>query len=272
VSWRTIAVEDARRAARSTATWLLAALSLVLFGGYVVAHGYVGDANFTAFVAGLADLVGLVVPALGIVLAYKSVVDERTSGSLSLTLSLPHSRLDLALGKFVGRSVVLLVPTLAALAVAGVGGAVRFGTEGALLYPWFLLVTALYGVAFVGIGVGLSLSTTVDRWITLGGFGGYLLLVLFYDNFHSLVLFVLHRFDPTVLRDMPDWALLFRLGKPTESYLRLVRAGFDVDLAGLYVADGAPVYVGWWMALLLLAAWCVVPLVVGYRRFRAADL
>jgi hypothetical protein len=272
MSWRVIAREDVRGTMLSKTTWLAVGLFPVAFLGYVVAHDYIGEPNFPAFVAGLAGVVGVLLPAVAILLGYKSIADDRTSGRLTLTLSLPHSRRDLAVGTFVSRAAVVLVPALLALAVAGVVGAVRFGTEGVVWYPWFLVATALFGTAFVGFAVGLSMSTTADRWITLGGLGGYLLLVTFWGGLQSTVLVVLHRFDFEVLQDMPDWALLFRLLEPGEAYARLVRAGFDVDLAGLYVAEGAPVYVSAPAALVLLGAWAVLPLVVGYWRFRADDL
>ncbi len=272
MSWRVIAREDVRDAARSKTTWLTAGLTVVAFLGYVVAHDYIGEPTFPAFVAGLTSVVGVLLPAVAILAGYKAIVGDRTSGRLALTLSLPHSRRDLAVGTFLGRAVVVLVPALLALVVAGAVGAVRFGTEGVLLYPWFLVATALFGAAFVGIAVGLSMSTTVDRWITLGGLGGYLLLVTFWGGLQSAVLVVLHRFDLGVLRDQPDWALLFRMLEPGEAYARLVRTGFDIDLAGQYVAEGAPLYVSAPAALALLVAWSVVPLAVGYRRFRASDL
>jgi ABC-2 type transport system permease protein len=272
VSWRVIARAAVRDAARAKTTWLTAGLSVVAFLGYVVAHDYIGEPTFPAFVTGLTGVVGVFLPAVAILLGYKSVADDRTSGRLALTLSLPHSRRDLALGTFLGRAAAVLVPALLALVVAGVVGAVRFGTEGVVSYPWFLVATTLFGAAFVGVAVGLSMSTTADRWITLGGLGGYLLLVTFWGGLQSAVLVVLHRFDFQVLQDQPDWALLFRLLEPGEAYARLVRAGFDVDLAGLYVTEGAPVYVSAPAALVLLVAWAVVPLAVGYRRFRASDL
>ncbi|MFC4989810.1 ABC transporter permease subunit [Saliphagus infecundisoli] len=271
MSWRALAYKDLHDASRSRTLWLLVALLIVVFGGYTVGHGYLGEETFPAFVAGLAGVVGVFLPVLSLLIGYKSVVHERTSGSLHLTLSFPHSRSDLVVGTLVGRSLVLLAPTLLALALAGVGGVVLYGTEGTVAYPLFLAASALYGLAFVGVAVGLSLSTTADRWITFGALGGYLLLVQLWDNLHSLTLLVLHRFEFAVLTDIPDWALLFRLIKPSESYYRLLRAGFDVSLAGRYVGD-VPVYVGWWMALVILVGWIAVPLAVGYRRFRAADL
>ncbi len=272
MTWQDIARKDVSDAGRSRTLWALAGLLLVGFVGYSYGHTYLGEDSFPAFLEGLAQVIGSGLPLLGILLGYKSIVHERKSGSLFLTLSFPHSRRDVIVGKFVGRAIVLLAPTLVALIVAGVVGAVRYGTDGLALFPWFLLATALYGVVFVAISMALSMWTTVDRWITFGALGSYLLLVQLWDNFHSLTILLLHRFDFSVFADMPDWALLFRLLKPSEAYYRLLRAGFDVSLAGRYVGDGTPLYVEWWMALVLLALWCAVPLAVGFRRFGTTDL
>jgi len=272
MTWQDVARKDVGDAGRSRALWVMVALLVVGFAGYAYGHTYLGEDTFPAFLEGLAQVIGVALPVLGILLGYKSIVHERTSGSLFLTLSFPHSRQDVVVGTFVGRAVVLLAPTLLALLVAAGVGAARYGTDGLAMVPWFVVATALYGIAFVGISMGLSMWTTVDRWITFGALGSYLLLVQLWDNFHSLTLLVLHRFDFQVLADMPDWALLFRLVKPSEAYYRLLRAGFDVGLAGRYVGEGTPLYVEWWMGLLVLGAWCAVPLAVGFRRFGTVDL
>lgn len=272
MSWRVIARKDVRDAGRAPAFWLLSGLLSLAFVGYAVGLWYVGREAFLAYVDGVAGLVGLGVPAVAILLGYKSIAGERSSGSLFLSLSFPHSRLDLALGKFVGRSVVLLAPTLAALAVAGGVAAALLGTDGLLWYPWFLAATALYGVAFVGVAVGLSMATDVDRTITLGALGGYVLLVQLWDDLLTVTVLLLHRFRFQVLRNPPDWMLGVGLAQPSEAYYRLLRAGFDVDRAAQFVGDGVPAYVDWPAALLLLVAWAAVPMAVGYWRFVDADL
>lgn len=272
MSWRVVAGKDVRDAGRSKSVWALLALLSAISIGYAAGHSYLGRETFPAFLAGLAGVVAVVVPALAILLGYRSIADERASGSLALTLSFPHSRRDLIVGTVVGRTVVLLAPTLVALAAAGVVGAARYGTEGLVWYPWFLLATALYGAAFVGASVGLSMATTSDRRITFGALGGYLVTAAFWSDVHSATMLFLHRFDGAVFRDLPDWALLFRLVGPGESYFRLLHVGVDVERAALYAADGAPAYVGWWAAAALLVAWCLVPLALGFRRFESADL
>jgi ABC-2 type transport system permease protein len=272
MSWRDVAYKNVNDASRSRTVWLLTGLLSVLFVGYAVGHGYLGEESFVAFLNGLVGIVATFIPALGILLGYRSISDDREDGSLLLELSFPHSRKDLVVGTAVGRTVVLAVPTLVALTTAGVVGAVQYGTDGVLWYPWFLFATLLYGAAFVGVSIGLSMATTSDRRITFGAVGGYLLLASLWSGLVSFGIGIVHRFGVPGDVTMPDWGLLLQLAGPSESFSRLVRAGFDVDRAGQYVGEGTPLYVDWWGALLLLALWVVVPLVLGFRRFRTADL
>jgi len=271
MSWRDIASKNVTDASRSRTLWLLVSLMTVAFVGAAVAHGRFGEENFTAFVEVLAaDIVVPLVALLGIFLGYRSIADDRADGSALLTLSLPHSRGDLLAGTFVGRSAVLLVPSLVTLAAAGVVGAVLYGTDGVVGFLWLLLVTALYGLAFVAVGVGLSAATTSERWITYGASGGYLLLVFLWSGLVSFLFDLLHRFDGSVRS--PDWVELLQLAQPSDAYLRLLRAGLDIETAGQYVGPDSPLYIDWWTGLLLLVLWTVVPLAVAFRRFNSGDL
>ncbi len=271
MTWRDVAYKDVNDASRSRTLWLLFGLLTVAFGGYAVAHGRIGEESFTAFVEVLAvDIVVPLVPLLGIFLGYRSIADDRADGSALLTLSLPNSRRDLLAGTFAGRSVVLLVPSLLTLAGAGTVGAALYGTDGALGFLWLLLVTALYGLAFVAVGVALSAVTTTERRITYGATGGYLLLVYLWSGLVSFLLDFVHRFHGSV--SSPDWVELLQLAQPSEAYLRLLRAGLDIDAAGQYVGPDSPLYIDWWTGLLLLVLWIVVPLAVAHRRFTSGDL
>jgi ABC-2 type transport system permease protein len=137
-------------------------------------------------------------------LGYKSILSERTGGQLRLALSVPHSSQDVAVGKFVGRSVVFAVPTALALCLAsGVAIALADGGVPWLWLPWFVSVTVLYGVAFVGVAVGVSLSTAAGRRVTVGTIGAYLVTVVLWEDLHTAVLLMLHRFDTAVTNDMP---------------------------------------------------------------------
>ncbi|ELY63135.1 ABC transporter permease [Natrinema versiforme] len=270
MSWRDVAYKDVNDASRSRTLWLLFGLLSVLFVGYAAAYTYVGDGTFAGFVAGSAGLVGGILPILGILAGYRSISDDRADGSLLLSMALPQSRTELLIGTALGRVVVLLVPTLLGLSIAGLYAALRYGTEGAIAYPWFLFATALYGASFVAAAVALSAATANDRRLTYGAVVGYLLLVVLWRDLTAFAVAFLHRFDPGM--GMPDWALLVQLAQPSEAYARLLDARFDIDRASRYVGDSAPAFVDWWAALAILVGWIAASLAVGYRRFESGDL
>ncbi|OAQ51316.1 copper ABC transporter permease [Natrinema mahii] len=270
MSWRDIARKDVHDASRSRTLWLLLGLLSVLFGGYAVASASAGDGTFAGFVTGSVGLVDGFLPILGILLGYRSISDDRTDGSLLLSLSLPQSRREVLVGTAVGRTVTLLVPTLFGLSVAGLYAALRYGTTGAIAYPWFLFATALYGASFVAVAVALSASVTADRRITYGAVGGYLLLVGLWRPLSSFAVAFLHRFDTSL--GTPDWALFLQFAEPGEAYARLLHAGFDIERANRYVGDGVPAFVDWWAALVILVGWITIPLLIGSRQLERGDL
>ncbi len=269
MSWQTIALKDIRDAGRSRSFWALTVLLSTAFVGVVGVFAYLDQTEFMTAVDGLAEVVSLLVPIVGLLLGYQAVAGERSRGTVYLSLSFPVSRRDMAIGKFVGRSVVLLLPTLGGLLLAGIAGGVMFGTDGLRQYPLFLLLTALYGVAFIGIAVGLSMATTVDRRLTVGALGGYLILVQLWNALLTLLVVLLHRGPPA---EPPDWSLLAGLAQPTVAFDHLLSAGLALDRTRQIAGEGAPAYVDWWMALLLLVLWAVIPMGVGYWRFVNSDL
>lgn len=271
MTWRDVAARDVRGARRSTGLRLLVGLQVLLFVGIAV-WGVVVDASVTAQADRLAGVAAVVLPLVAVLVGYRSVVGDRTSGRLRLGLALPHSRLELAAGKLVGRAVVFAVPTAAALGLAGVV-AVRLA-DGPTAWGWltpFVAATTLYGVAFVGLAVGVSLLSTTGRRATVGAVGAYLVTVVLWTDLHTAALLILHRFDTAVTGEMPGWALFVRLAAPSESYDLLLRTGTALDRAGRY-ADGGLAYLTWPTAVALLVAWTLLPVAVGYLRFRTADL
>lgn len=272
MSWRAVARKDVRDAGRAKSVWLLVAVFLVLFVGLAYAVPELGATEFDAFVSVAGSVVGLLLPLIGIVLGYKAVITERESGSMALLLSMPHSRRDVVVGKFVGRSIVLAVPTLIGLVAAAPVVLLRYDSLEPLQYLGFALLTLLYGLAFLGISIGLSASTTVSRRVTGGAFAAYVGLVMFWTSFVDLVVVILFRFQPSALASPPSWVPFAKLLDPGTAYSYLladgIGSGVDPPLATLDEQwFTSPV-----VALALLLAWIVLPLAIGYRRFDRTDL
>lgn len=273
MSWQAVARKDVRDAVRSRTFLLLVGLFLLLFVGIAVAVPSLASAEFSNFVLYTLTVVGFLVPLVSIALGYKSVIGERQSGSIKLVLSLPHARRDLAVGKFVGRAVVFTLPVVLGMAAAAVVVALLYESFPIVEYAVLTVATVVFGLAFLGLTLGLSLSTRSNRRVTAGAFGAYVLFVMLWNDLIQFFVLFLYRFmEPSIMFDLPDWALFVQFAAPTESYNRILTALFDVGFESPYTAAGAPWFVDWWVAPILLAGWIVLPVVLGYRRFAKADL
>lgn len=277
MSWRTVGAKDVRDAGRSRTIWLVVGVLGLIFASVIGLDLWTEShlfTDFTDFVNTVVSILGFLVPLIALLLGYKSILHERVSGSLVLSLSFPHSRRDLVLGTFVGRAIVLLVPVLATLVLVGAVGAVLYAPTGSELlgFIWLVVLTALFGLGFLAVAIGLSMSSANERRVTLGAFGAYLVLVSFWGTLVTAGVQFVYRFREGALVPLPDWAFLLSLLQPAEAFNRLFRLGFDTTRGQRYVAAEAPWFVEWWMALLVLGIWIVVPLVAGWYRFDRADL
>lgn len=272
MTWRPIARKDVADAVRSRSLWALGAVFLVLFVGLAVAVPWLGRGTFEDFLGLAVEVVGVVVPLVALVLGYKAVIGERSTGSVALLLSLPHSRWDALVGKFLGRSVVLTVPVAVAAGVAGLVALLLLGGVDVLDYLVFVVAGVLLGLAYLGIAVGLSASSTDQRRVSAAAFGAFVLLGPFWENVVTLLVLLLFRFQGVVLAAPPDWAVLLEFASPSTAYAYLAAALLGVGDAGSVSAASARWFVEPWVAVLILLAWVAVPLAAGYWRFAASDL
>lgn len=147
--------------------WMLAitclfaalALSIAYFGA--VTAGRVGFTSFDATIASLTTLTALVIPLVGLLIAYDTIVGERDSGTLLLMLSYPLSRVELVAGKFLGHSAVLAVATIAGIGVAV--ALIQIMTPSArTAVAWvdivrFVVSASMLGASFVGMACVISI-------------------------------------------------------------------------------------------------------------------
>lgn len=272
MAWRTIAKKDALAVWDSrTFRW---GLWLLVFAFFLV--GYIlpiGAENPTTsdLTTDMLQTVTLLVPLLGILLGYKSIVGERTSGRLNLLLALPHSRRDVVIGKLVGRGGLLVAAIAVGIAIASALVYYPFGNFEPLVFLGYLLVTVLFGLSFVGIALAISTLTTSEHLATGMAFGAFFLLVVVWPQLRSLFEFGLERLG---LADggLPDPALFVFGITPGSCYERVVEGLFAGADGGEFLGPDAAWYLGEWVALLLLVAWAVGPIALGYVRFQSTDL
>lgn len=227
----------------------------------------------------LTVLSGLLVPLVAILASYLAIAGERASGRLRVLLTLPPTRRDVLVGKFLGRAVVVVGAVLGALVLALVGSLVVYGTVSTSSFVVVAGLTGLLGLAFVGLAVGLSAALDSRQAAMALAVFAYVLFVAFWGLVVRLARLVLDRGFSIQLE--PDTVSLLTVLSPARAYSRLVNSLVIPDLLGEagrgpapapVETASAPYYLQDWFVLAILLAWMVVPLAVGYWRFERADL
>jgi ABC-2 type transport system permease protein len=272
VSWQAIARKDLRDSIRSRTLRVLIALFFLLLGGMAYVARTLTDTSFDEFVDLTAEAFALVVPLFAVVVGYKSIIDERESGTIALALSFPHARWEFVAGKFLGRGAVLTIPILASMIAVTALVSFLFETLPVLSYLLLVVASVLYGLAFLALTLGLSMALSTGRRVTTAAFGAYIILVLLWTDLVDLLVLVLWRFDGTILTDPPGWAQFLGMASPSESYARLVTALFDSDIGAVYVGSDRPWLLEPWLAVLVLLGWIALSIGIGYDRFRRVEL
>ena len=159
--------------------WVLVATGLfVLLASGVGLYGRAAAASAAAVTApSLVTLATFLVPLVALVLGHDAIVGERERNTLGLLLSLPVSRGEVVLAKFLGRALALaLAVTLGLGAAALVLPPGQRATLVTLLPP-----TLLLGGAFLSLGVLVSVCTRRHATAASLAVAIWFVMVLFWD-------------------------------------------------------------------------------------------
>jgi ABC-2 type transport system permease protein len=293
-TWRQVAHKDFADAVRSKMVWGIIAV-FVGFVGFVlavVATNVDGAAESGDAAIGLAAQLGqLFIPMTALVVAYMAIVGERRSGSLKVLLSYPFSRFDVVFGKLLGRSAVIAVTMVAGFVGAAAVGALLFGSFALDEFAVLIGLSVLFGLAFVGIAVGISAATATRGKAMALAIGTFFVFLLIWHGVAAGVYAAVAGGMPGL--EVEAWYFLLKRLSPIEAYhvaADSILGGEVHSLVQLPVEDvpadatpeqlklanrvpgDLPFYLTDWFAGVTLAAWTVVPPALGYLRFRGADL
>lgn len=303
MSWVAIARKDVQDARRSYWLWGLAAVltALLAIGPVLIITDVIqmnqpqnGQAVTTdIYVQLMLGTLTFFVPIVAIVLAYESITGERDSGTLKLLLSLPHSRLDVVVGKALGRGAVVSLAIAIAFVVAAVALLATPFEFAAANYLGFALLTIVLGLAFVGLSVGFSAAADSSRRAMIGTVTMFVLFTLIWSSFASGLTRLLRENTDLASETLIPLHLFVKILNPTEAYRTLVISlvsgdpfGARVSLAGGSGLQGAlnrqayaqvlggelPFYLSDPVVALVLVFWIVVIPLAGYWAFEDADL
>ncbi len=251
------------------ATILLAGLALALAFLGSAPTGTIGAAPLAVTVVSLASLSVFLIPLIALLLSYDTVVGEVERGTMLLLLTYPVARWQVLAGKFLGHLAALAIATLVGYGGAGLVTALVMDQAGAW-GPYAAMVgsSILLGAAFLALGQ--LASTVVRERATAAGLavGLWLVLVVLYD---LALLGILAGTGGGALSPAAVAGLL--LANPSDAYRLFNLAGFGevarfAGLAGL--AERMALTPS--LALLALAGWALVPLLLAWAVFSRRQL
>ena len=242
---------------------VFAVFSLVIayFGG--AQQGAVGFRSIEFIIASLVSLVIYLIPLIALLLGFDAIVGERERGSLDLLLSLPITRLELLMGKYLGLAAALTLSTLVGFGLVAVLLYQHISWAGLYHYIGFMVSSVLLGLAFLSMAVLMSVIAR-DRTRASGlAIAMWFFFVLVFD---LLLLGILVGTGGRFGGDAFAWLLLLN---PADVFRILNVFSLD-DVRTLYglasivpPSLGSPAVMG-----SVMLAWIVLPLALARWRFK----
>ncbi len=249
--------------------WVLAVSVIFTLFALVIAYfgasqrGVVGFSNIELTIASLVSLAIYLVPLIALILGFDTIVGERERGSLDLLLSLPISRPELLLGKYLGLSGALAFSTVAGFGLVGLFLSYHIDLPALAQYAGFMASTIFMGMAFLS----LSFLVSVLAGNKTTASGAAVALWFFYVLIYDLILLgILVVTEGQVGGDLFPYLLLlnpadiFRIlnifGLEQVKTLYGLATVFPESLASPWVLSGAMLF------------WIVAPLGLAYWKFR----
>ena len=272
-----VAGKDVRESVRTFTLVGLTAAFVFVAGGLAAIHWVpvpfresAVSSDTLALLNSMRQATVLFVPLIGLALGTRAVSGERDRGTIRMLLGLPISRGAVVLGKFLGCTTVVGIASGIGFAVAGAIALTTYDSFDAVVFVGYAVMTFLYGAVFVAIGIGFSAGLPSRVRAIAAGAALYTLFLLGWDLF--LVVLVGLTGRNALHATVPEWIQFVGLWNPANAFTHATRAVVPAygEVTTYPASDAA--YLQDWIGFVVLACWIVVPLLMGYLRFRNADL
>ena len=274
-----VAEKDFRDAVRSRLMIVVAVMFVAFTGGGVLLATTAGGPVSLGILGAIGTLrngTAIFIPIIALGIAYRAIAGEQASGSLKLLLSLPNSRLDVVLGKFLGRAAVVTVAIVIGFVSMLLAAALTVdqGIQPEVIVV-FMLSALLLAIVFISIAVSVSAFTNSTFAAAIGSFSFFMLFQFAWDGLIFLIRYVINgRSIQNFPDETPDWVEVVTVLNPQTGWTQadqwLVNRVADSQEAQQTSVDSF--YLEPWFGFVVLALWIALPLVVGYLRFESVDL
>lgn len=271
MSWTLIARKEIGDLRRNRQLHGIAILLAILFGllGYLHADSANSGFNEPYELIALLGMVGsFIVPAIGLMLSYETIVKRRQNGQLELQLGFPHHRRDLVLGGYVGRYLAVAAVVLTGLWACGMVVLLLGATVPARAFVAYLVTSLVLALAYVAMGIAVSASVRSTSWASIAVFGLFMLFALAWRIVPSGLAYLLNGFERPATS--PWWTEYVATLSPTLAVEELLLAMLPASIAGELPFGGGGAGVGF--AVAVLFGWIVLVPIASYLRFDRNDL
>jgi Cu-processing system permease protein len=232
-----------------------------------------GGDVFQNTAVGLLSISSILIPLIAIILGFSTISGEAESGSFSVFLSYPVTRLEVLLGKFFGLGLVIVVSILIGFGLGGVIITATAGGESWVGYLVFIGLTILLGLIYLSLSI--CVSAFFKRRITsIGG----ALVIFFWGMIISFVFLGIlygngYNMEKIMAGNIPNWYWYENFLSPTDLNQAAVMKGFGVNqIEAMGFKATFPDFLNAGSILFVHLIWLIVPLILAYFFFKRRDI
>jgi ABC-2 type transport system permease protein len=302
-----VAKKDFKDVRRAKTLWLVIGLLGLVSGllAYVI-NGSSGTPDREVvenLFRSIAGINAILLPIVVLIATYLAIAGERETGSIKFLLGLPNSRREIVFGKLLSRLTMVAVAVAVMFLVALVIALVRFAVLPVGVFFGTFVMTLLYGAVFVGIAIAMSSVTASRSRAVAGAVGTYFasILVFFLPGINVRAIVSYLNEDVLGLGTNLDLYQFVQYVSPFFAFQKASNLVVPERLqATLFKSERArdaaagpgnsaggqggesfeaavesvelPFYLTDEFGFVILLAWFVVPLAIGYWRFERADI
>ena len=212
-----------------------------------------------------------IIPIIGLMLGYTSIVGECEKGTMSSLAAHPISRYEIVIGKFLGLGTVLTTSIIIGFGIAGVIIGINVSGVDYGLFGSFIFYSIIVGLAFLSISIFFSsiikkrstcMGATVFIWFLFCMIWGFMTLGLVWASKKGF-------------EEVPNIFAL-NLISPVQAYLGLISVNLGQtpipSMSLSMAADHFPDFYNTGVLLLTLFVWIIVMLILSIIFFEKRDI
>lgn len=250
-------------------TFIFAFLTVVV--SYFTSRGQ-GWQDLEVTIAGMMTLVQYIVPIIGLMLGYATIVREVESGSMSSFLAHPVERWEIVVGKFLGLGSVLSFSIFVGFGIAGIIIGFNVSNVDYLGYLIFIISSMMLGLVYLSLS--MFFSTLLKSRSTCMG------MAIFTWFFFAMIwgiitvgLLFAFEGDFMTLAGIPDWYYALNMINPISSFSYLVILNV-VSNTGMMLGsiESLPGFMTNSVFVLIMLIWIIIPVFLSILFFERKDI